>query len=228
MLIAQANGIVSSSIAVFNRERALLRRERAKKMYRVLPFFIAKGISDMTNNIALPLLYAGITYWTAGLRPSLIPFLKFLLGYYLSLSCAQSMGFFLSVLCPSMQIAMMIAPSLILFMFILGGFYIPISNMHIAMKYVSYFSFGLYGYSALIVNEYKGRVIPCATTSNTTNEANDAEKLNECPLQGDAVYESMGIQGVFGKFWFNIGMLALFQTLFLVGAYVLLRRSKSK
>ena len=100
--------------------------------------------------------------------------------------------------------------------------------MHIAMKYVSYFSFGLYGYSALIVNEYKGRVIPCATTSNTNNEANDEETLNECPLQGEAVYESMGIQGVFGKFWFNIGMLALFQTLFLVGAYVLLRRSKSK
>jgi len=121
MLIAQGNGIVCSSVAVFNRERALLRRERAKKMYRVLPFFIAKGISDMTNNIALPLLYAGITYWTAGLRPELIPFLKFLLGYYLSLSCAQSMGFFLSVLCPSMQIAMILAPPLILFMFIFSG-----------------------------------------------------------------------------------------------------------
>ena len=98
MLIAQGNGIVLSSITAFNRERALMRRERAKKMYRVLPFFLAKVISDMTNNILLPVVYGIITYWITGLRPSAVAFLKFLLGYYLSLSCAQSMGFFLSIL----------------------------------------------------------------------------------------------------------------------------------
>lgn len=34
ILIAQSAGIVNSSIAIFHRERALLQRERAKKMYR--------------------------------------------------------------------------------------------------------------------------------------------------------------------------------------------------
>lgn len=227
MLIAQGNGIVTSSIAVFNRERALLRRERAKKMYRVLPFFLAKAASDMTNNIALPMIYGMVSYWTAGLRPSLVAFLKFVLGYYLSLSCAQSMGFFLSILYPSMELAMILAPPITLFMFILAGFYIPISNMHVAMKWISYLSFARYGYSALLINEYEGRDIPCF------EEEEDGESgiiiggiIDECPLPGYNVYESIGINGVFANYWFNIGILAIFQTLFMVGAYVLLRRSK--
>ncbi|OEU11185.1 P-loop containing nucleoside triphosphate hydrolase protein, partial [Fragilariopsis cylindrus CCMP1102] len=124
ILIAQGASIVTSSISVFNRERTLLKRERSKKMYHVLPFFIAKMISDMTNNIALPLLYGMITYWTAGLYPSVSRFFKFIVSYWLTLNCAQSMGFFLSILIPNMTIALILAPPITLFCFILGGFYI--------------------------------------------------------------------------------------------------------
>lgn len=228
MLIAQGNGIVTSSIAVFNRERALLRRERAKKMYRVLPFFLAKAASDMTNNILLPMVYGIITYWTAGMRPSATAFFRFVLGYYLTLSCAQSMGFFLSILYPNMAIAMILAPPITLFMFICGGFYIPFNNMHVAMRGLSYVSFARYGYSALLVNEYEGRLVPCYDS-----DTNDGEEFtgitiagtSECPLPGDSIYEGIGIDGVFANYWFNIGMIAIFQSVFLIGAYALLKRS---
>jgi ABC-type multidrug transport system permease subunit len=140
MLIAQGNGIVVGSVTVFQRERALLRRERAKKMYGVFPYFVAKTTSDMTNNVLLPLCYGIITYWTAGLRPNFVSFLKFVLGYYLSLSCAQSMGLFMSILIPNMQIALILAPPITLFFFIMGGFYIPLNNMDVGIKWVSYLS----------------------------------------------------------------------------------------
>jgi ABC-type multidrug transport system, ATPase component len=45
MIIAQANGVVISSVPTFRRDRALLTRERAKKMYRVLPYFLAKTLA---------------------------------------------------------------------------------------------------------------------------------------------------------------------------------------
>lgn len=229
LLIAQGNGIVSSCIAVFNRERDLLRRERARKMYRVLPYFLAKCASDMTNNILLPTIYGIAMYWTAGLRPSAAAFVRFLLGYYLTLSCAQSMGFFLSILYPNMAVAMILAPPITLFMFISGGFYIPFNNMHVAMRVLSYVSFARYGYSALLINEYGGRLVPCYE-----NDGSDGEEFtgitiggsSECPLPGDSIYESIGIDGVFANYWFNVGMVAIFQTTFLVGAYALLRRSK--
>jgi len=85
MVIAQANGIVISAVTVFQRERALLQRERAKKMYGVASYFLGKTASDMTNNVVLPVVYGMIVYWTAGLRPDIIAYLKFILAFYLTL-----------------------------------------------------------------------------------------------------------------------------------------------
>jgi ABC-type multidrug transport system permease subunit len=222
MLIAQGNGIVVGSISVFQRERALLRRERAKKLYGVLPFFLAKASSDMTNNILLPVCYGIITYWTAGLRPSAAHFFKFILGYYLSLNCAQAMGFFLSILIPNMNIAMILAPPITLFFFIIGGFYIPLSNMHVGIKWASYISFARYGYSALLINEFEGRLIPCSDEVAAVSIG----ATDECPMPGDSVYETVGIDGVFANYWFNIFVVFVLQLSFLIGAYGLLRRSK--
>jgi ABC-type multidrug transport system ATPase subunit/ABC-type multidrug transport system permease subunit len=220
ILIAQGNSIVTGSITVFQRDRALLHRDRAKKMYGVLPFFVAKTASDMTNNILLPFCYGAIVYFTTGLRPGVVPFLKYLVAYYLTLSSAQSMGFFMGILIPHMGMALLLAPAVTLFQFILGGFYIPIANLHVGIRWASYVSFARYGYSALMVNEFDGRDIPCTEDDISISIGGSSE----CPLPGNLVYESVGIRGIFSNFWFNIGMLALFHIFFLIGAYGLLRR----
>jgi len=223
ILIAQGNSIVTGSITVFQRDRALLHRDRAHKMYGVLPYFLAKTASDMTNNIALPFLYGAIVYFTCGLRTEIVPFLKYLLAYYLTLSSAQSMGFFMGVLIPHMGMALLLAPAVTLFQFILGGFYIPLANLHVGIQWASYISFARYGYSALMVNEFDGREISCANDDEVSISIGGS---NECPLPGELVYESVGIQGTFSNYWFNVGVLAVFQIFFLIGAYGLLRRSK--
>ena len=53
MLIAQSNGVVVSAVTVFATERTLLRRERAKKMYGVASYFLAKTVSGMCINCGL-------------------------------------------------------------------------------------------------------------------------------------------------------------------------------
>lgn len=219
-LIAQGNSIVVSSMTVFQQERALLRRERAKKMYGVLPYFLSKTVSDMTNNTLLPLAYGIVCYFTVGLRPEFGNFLKFVLGFFLTLNSAQSMGFFLSSLIPSIQMGLILAPPLTLFFFILGGFYIPLADMHVGVSWLTYLSFARYGYSALLVNEYGGREIPCSEDEVSVS-IGDA---GECPMIGDSVYEQLGIDGVFATFWFNILMIALLDISFRLGAYGLLRR----
>jgi multidrug transporter EmrE-like cation transporter len=54
LIIAQANSVVTSSIVTFTSERKLLSREMAKKLYGVLPYFLAKTAADMVTSIALP------------------------------------------------------------------------------------------------------------------------------------------------------------------------------
>jgi hypothetical protein len=216
ILIAQANGVVISSIAVFQRERALLSRERAKKLYRVLPYFLAKTLSDMTNNVLLPCAYGAVSYWVANLRPEAAAFFKYMFALYLTISTAQSMGLFLSIAIPSTQIALILAPPITLLFMILGGFYIPFESMHVGIQWASWLSFARYGYSAMLINEYSGRDIPCAEDDN--NVAVSIGDIDECPLPGEEVVASLGIYGIASNYWFNVGIVIALQIFFLESA----------
>lgn len=220
MLIAQANGIVINAVTVFQQERALLKRERAKKLYGVSPYFLAKTVSDMTNNVLLPVVYGAIVYWTAGFRPTAPAYFQFLLAFYASLSAAQSMGLWLSIAIPSTPIALILAPPITLFFMILGGFYIPYESMHPGIEWASWLSFARYGYSAMIINEYQGRDIPCSDSEE------GAVTIGECPLPGEEVLHGLGITGIAENYWFNVGMVVVLQLVFRFAAYWLLRRSK--
>ena len=150
ILIAQANGIVIAAVTVFQRERILLSRERAKKMYAVSSYFLAKTASDLTNNVILPLLYSMLVYWTAGFRATGTAYMKYIFAFYWIYSTAQSMGLFLSIAIPNPNLALVLAPPITLFFVILGGFYIPFESMHAGVLWATYVSFARYGYSALM------------------------------------------------------------------------------
>lgn len=223
MLIAQANGIVISAVTVFQKERALLSRERAKKMYTVSSYFLAKTASDMTNNVLLPLFYSMIVYWTAGFRVSAAAFFKNAFTFYWTFSTAQSMGLFLSILIPNPQLALILAPPITLFFMIMGGFYIPFRNMSAAVEWASYLSFARYGYSALVINEFEGRYIACSEDSDVSVSVGLSDS---CPVPGEEVIAGLGIEGATEGFWFNVGLVIALQAMFRVGAYILLRRSR--
>jgi ABC-type multidrug transport system permease subunit len=137
MLIAQANGIVIAAVTVFQRERTLLRRERAKKLYSVSAYFLSKTLCDMSNNVLLPVLYSMAVYWTAGYRVSVGAYLRFILSFYMTVSTAQSMGLMVSVAIPSMALALALAPPFTLFFLIMGGFYIPFEVSFFRTNYIS-------------------------------------------------------------------------------------------
>ena len=221
-IIAQSNGLVTQSVPIFRRDRALVSRERSKKMYRVLPFYLSKTMAEMTTSIMLPLAHVMIVYWTTNLRPRFDSFLIFSLLFYLILTSAQSIGFILSAALPSLQLALIITPTLSIFFLILGGFYIPFSNMPVWVSWIKWISFATYGYSGLLINEYSGRNIPCSldigVSVGLSNESN-------CPQEGDDVLEALGITGMLSSLWFNIFMLIGIQLCCRWGAYILLRRS---
>lgn len=220
LIIAQSNGIVTASVATFQQERALLRRERSKKMYRMFPYYIAKTLSDMTVTTLLPMLNVLIAYWLINLRPTAKAFFIFLAIFYLLFSCAQSLGLLLSVAIPNMQIALLVSPVLTLLMIVVGGFYIPLNNFPIWIRWIKYTSFATYGYSGLLINEFRGRMIPCV------KDVSVAVGTGMCPLPGEHVYQSIGVTGIVSRLWFDFLMLILLQLLFRMGAYVLLRRSR--
>ena len=219
VIIAQANAVVNSSILIFSKERNLLSRERAKKLYGVLPYFLAQTLSDMVNSVVLPTLYGIIVYWVCNLRPTASAFFTFVLIFYLTVSAAQSTGLFLSVLIPNTAIALPLAPMLTLSLFILGGFYMPLNLIPPTLEWASWISMARYGFSSLMINEFGGRSIPCG-------DEEIADTTAKCPLQGDDVIQSYGIEGAFTSVWLNVAVLTIIQATLRVSTYILLRRSK--
>ena len=140
LIIAQSNSVVNTSLVIFSTERRLLSRERAKKLYGVLPYFMALTLADMVNSALLPTLYGIIVYWICNLRPTASAFFTFVLAYYLTLSAAQSTGLFLGVLIKNTRVALMLAPLLTICLMIIGGFYMPLDLIHPALRY-EYFSY---------------------------------------------------------------------------------------
>lgn len=219
MIITQGNGIVTSSVGSFSRERALLNRERAKKLYGVLPYFLAKTLSDLTMTTLLPLVYGIILYWIANLRATAAAFFAFMLIFYLTVSTAQATGLLLSVAIPNLQAALMLAPTLMIFTVILAGFYVPLDNLNPAIEWASWASFARYGYSALIINEFAGRDIECG--SDAIDNEGDG-----CPLSGDDVVSGIGLSGAFTNLWLNVIIVVAIQLFIRALTYWLLRRSR--
>ena len=219
MIITQGNGIVTSSVGSFSRERALLNRERAKKLYGVLPYFLAKTLSDLTMTTLLPLVYGIILYWIANLSATAAAFFAFMLIFYLTVSTAQATGLLLSVAIPNLQAALMLAPTLMIFTVILAGFYVPLDNLNPAIEWASWASFARYGYSALIFNEFAGRDIECG--SDAIDNEGDG-----CPLSGDDVVSGIGLLGAFTNLWLNVIIVVAIQLFIRALTYWLLRRSR--
>ena len=222
VIVAQSNGIVISSMLAFSSERRLLSRERAKKMYGVLPYFLAKTASDMINSVALPMLYGCVVYWICGFLGTAKAFFTFALIFYLTVSAAQSTGLFLSLVIPNFSVALILAPPICLSLIILGGFYIPYDSINPALSWASWISMARYGYSAFIINEFGGRTIECAQWSTPDSMVG----MSECPLPGESVIAYYGIEGVWTSIWTNVAMLVLIQVVMRVASYFLLRRAK--
>ena len=221
IIVAQSNGVVTSSMIAFSSERRLLSRERAKKMYGVLPYFLAKTAADMINSVALPVFYGCVVYWICGFLGTAKAFFTFALILYLTISAAHSTGLFLSIAIPNFSVALLLAPFLTLSLIILGGFYIPYESIHPALSWASWLSMARYGYSAFIINEFDGRYIECQESAS-----NSMVNMSECPLPGESVIASYGIEGVWTSIWTNVAMLVIIQIILRVSTYFLLLRAK--
>lgn len=244
LIIAQANSVVTSSIVTFTSERKLLSRERAKKLYGVLPYFLAKTAADMVTSIALPvfngewlfshslLLYSYlilsccfqgmVVYWICNFRPSAEAFFTFILILYLTISAAQSTGLFMSVAIPTTPLALVIAPFVTLCLMILGGFYIPYEEIHPALSWASWVSMARYGFSAFIINEFDGRFIKCDATASQML----VTETGDCPLSGSLVVEYYGIKGAWTSIWANVAILVIIQVVLRCATYFILLKAK--
>mmetsp|Transcript_4857 Transcript_4857/g.8390 ORF Transcript_4857/g.8390 Transcript_4857/m.8390 type:complete len:213 (+) Transcript_4857:105-743(+) len=202
------------SVNLFAQERSLLMRERAKGMYQVGAYMLAKTMSDMVNTVLMPLVGFGTTvYWLGGLRASFEAFATYLVIFATMLTVAHSLGLTLSIVINNVAIAMALAPVISVMLMILGGFYIPFSHIPDSVYWLSYLSFARYAFTAFCINEYRGKSYPCG----------DDPDGRECPTEGDVYLAEERDIPDSDSLWGSIAVLVGMQVGFRVISYLVLR-----
>lgn len=178
ILISQANGVVLASVNAFAGEGVILARDRAKRMYSMSTYYVAKTASDMINTTLLPLVYATVVYFACGLRRDEggYRYVCFMGLFYLSVQVAQSVGLLFSACFPNVQMSLLLAPQITLSVLILGGFYLKYSNLPIFCRWMSWLSFARYSFTGMVLNEFEDRTFSrcvSACTANATAGSSD-------------------------------------------------------
>ena len=163
--INQAFNTQNTVLRLFPAERALFRRERRGGAYRVLPYFLAKSLSDGVAIFVLPMIYSSVIYWATGLRQEAAAFGRYLVLALALVTAAHSYGLLMSVAFRTVALANSVAFVLILLLLIFAGFYMELDQLPPWCAWVRYLSYLYWGFSGMLVNEFSGRELPCRTLS---------------------------------------------------------------
>ena len=122
--IFSAFGAMFASLNSFPTERGVVNRERAGKMYHVLPYYLARFICDIPLRVGQGLLFGCIVYWIVGLNPSAAAFFKFVCILIVEGLAAQGLGVAVSAGARNEKVALAIAPAITVILILFGGFYV--------------------------------------------------------------------------------------------------------
>ena len=197
-------------LPVFAVDRAILMRERASAMYRVLPSYSAKFVSLLPFSLFLLLLFCIPLYFIAGLTMPFDRLLVFLVVLLALRLAAMAMGLFIASISPSLQISQIIGPLLIVIFFIFGGNLANSNEITWILRWIQYISMIFYSYQALCQNEFDGNFYGVQNDSNTL-------------VPGSTYLELYGLDqvGIWGCFGAILGIGAVFW----VAGYIGLRIS---
>lgn len=109
------------TILTFQGERPVFLREQANKMYSVSAYYLAKILGELPILSLTPMLTAVIIYFKIGLSITASQFFYFYLILLLIVQCAASWGYFMSSIFNKEDMAVAMAPIVVMPLILFGG-----------------------------------------------------------------------------------------------------------
>jgi ABC-type multidrug transport system ATPase subunit len=182
----QAFGSVIGCSQVIPRQLVVVSRERANRLYSVLPFYVS-CLMVMLPIECLPQLFANaILFFMTNLGGSFWVFFGIMV---LENLVGISLGMWLSAIFKNVQMASQLAPAVVILFLMFGGNLINEDSVPIYFAWIKECSFIRYAFKAVAVNELEGSVFECG--------ANDPV----CVTTGEQVLEQLGFleEGIIWK-----------------------------
>jgi len=137
-------------------ERLIVQRERASHAYRTSAAYIAKSISVLPLRLLASTIMSTLLYFLLGYQLDIIKYMIFLCIILTFSFCVLSLGLFLGSAAPSVKLAQIVAPMLLITFLMYGGNIGPSTSIPRALSWIQYISPIKYAYMALFQNEFSG------------------------------------------------------------------------
>lgn len=159
-------------------ELPIFLREHFNGMYRTDVYFISKSLADLPLFIILPFIFISIPYFAIGLNPAADRFfiasgiiilvanvassfgknLDKIYDYAILNSFRHfcSLGFMVSCIAGTTDIALAVAPALVIPLLLFGGFFLSNEDVPVYFDWMRYISWFMYGNEALSINQWSG------------------------------------------------------------------------
>ena len=143
-----------NAVAVFSRERALLRRETGGQLYSFGSYFVAKSLTQLPLQLAFVLAFSVLVYMMIGFQASVSKFAVFYGVHVLVALASDTVGQLTSSLHREHVVGQILNGMLCLLLLMFTGFIQTKTPIYFVwLKKSSYVAFA---YSAVVANEFSG------------------------------------------------------------------------
>jgi len=203
-------GNVFAVANIFCSELPVFKKEHYGGMYRVDTYFIAKQLVDLPLYLVEPVILTTILYWMVGLNSDVGRFFVACGIVLLVTQVVLSVGYLLSCVSPNVDVALGIAPVVIIPFMLFGGFFLNSDSVPVWLSWLKWISWFIYSYEALLVNQWSGvQDIACNT-----------DLASPCVSTGEQVLQQLSFEE--GNFARDIGVLVLLAVVIRLLAYLAL------
>lgn len=166
--IFSAFGAMFQALNTFPVDRSVVNRERASKMYHVLPYYFARFICDIPTRVGQGLLFGCIVYWIVGLNPAASAFFIFCALLIVEGLTAQGFGITISAIAPNEKVSFALAPAITVVLILVSGFYVNQDAVPVWISWLKYISHLYWAFMGLSINDFGGRTGWLVPSSNNT------------------------------------------------------------
>ncbi|OWA54294.1 Protein scarlet [Hypsibius exemplaris] len=204
-------------VAVFQRGIALFKREYAAYMYRLSIYYLAQVLGWLPSFAIDASVFCVITYFMVGLVPEWYKFLITFVICIITANVAAASGSLVSTISPSIDVGLVIAPTLtVIVMLFGGGVYLKLKTLPPYLAWLQWLSWFRYGNEILGIVHWQG----------VTNITCSADPQLPCITTGAEVMADNQYDPA--KLGFDFGMLAALYAGFHLCAYFVLYTKNRK
>lgn len=154
--IGSTNMGMAGTIRSFPKEKNIITGEIGSKLYKTLPYFLAKAIAEIPLLAAFSALFSGIVYTLTGLQRTRQKFQTFLGLVSLHTILSEAAGLLIGSISPSSDVALALFPPIVVLNIIFDGKNISEENTPKLLRWLPKIGIVRWGFEGLAINEFQG------------------------------------------------------------------------